>query len=146
MAATPNHALQRLAEVSFLLILISGCSEKSTDSNTKTMLDAVFKAALFTQVDVGKAKRPSYILYDIDRKKVVGILHAAPTLHAGDFVAWDDDDLYQVVFIRIHTRKPVAADKAEGPPERPLELEAVEAGVKFVSKMTEAANTPPPQP
>jgi hypothetical protein len=64
-----------------------GFQRHETRSSTPCSLGGVRATAMW------KATKPSYVLYDFNRKKVVGILNTAPVLHIGDLIAWDDDDL-----------------------------------------------------
>jgi hypothetical protein len=76
-----------------VLMFVGGCSDKSPNSDLKRTLDVVFQQTSSIQTEVWKATKPSYVLYDFNRTKVVGILNTAPVLHIGDLIAWDDDDL-----------------------------------------------------
>ena|GEM_PF-5740015 len=112
-----------------MAVTLCACDKGQSIEDIKKSTDYLFTQSITMQEQL-TSLQSTYLLHDIEHKKVVGILHKIPPLQVGNAVVWDDD-VYQVEAIRLLSQKRGEEKIGETTLKRTADVEVF---VKFLGK------------
>jgi hypothetical protein len=122
-------------------VILSSCERRQQDAELKDIkktVDFLFTQSMSVQGQLTSLEQPSYLLHDMEQRKIIGILHKTPPLQVGNVIVWDDD-VYQVEAIRLLSQKRGEEKVGETTLKRTADIEVF---VKFVSKVIPSDKNP----